>query len=150
MKEAFLSFIQEQKLVFQEEKILLTVSGGIDSMTMLHLFIECGFDIAIAHCNFGLRGSESDGDEEFVSRTAQDLRIPVHIKRFDTLNYADKHKLSIQMAARELRYAWFNRLAQENDYSKIASAHNANDVVETFFINLTREPVFMGSRVLIL
>jgi tRNA(Ile)-lysidine synthase len=138
MKEAFLSFIQEQKLVFQEEKILLTVSGGIDSMTMLHLFIECGFDIAIAHCNFGLRGSESDGDEEFVSRTAQDLRIPVHIKRFDTLNYADKHKLSIQMAARELRYAWFNRLAQENDYSKIASAHNANDVVETFFINLTR------------
>lgn len=138
MKEQFLTFIKEQNLVTPEDKILLTVSGGIDSMTMLHLFKSCGFNVSIAHCNFTLRGAESDGDEELVTRTAQQLGIALHINRFDTLAYAEQYKLSIQMAARELRYNWFNQLAQTNNYARIATAHNANDVVETMLINLTR------------
>ena len=138
MKEQFLDFIKENKLFNRDEKILLTVSSGIDSMCMLHLFIDCGFNIAITHCNFCLRGAESDGDQEFIERFAQKNRIPIHINRFDTLAYAHTHKQSIQMAARELRYNWFNRLAKENNYTKIATAHNTNDVAETFFINLTR------------
>ena len=138
MKEKLIQFIKEHQLFNQEDKILLTVSGGIDSMTLLHLFNSCGFNMAVAHCNFGLRGAESDGDEEFVSRNAQNLGVPIHINRFDTLKYSEERKISIQMAARELRYRWFERLAKENDYKKIATAHNANDVVETFLINLTR------------
>lgn len=138
MKEQFLAFIKEQDLFNPKDKILLTISSGIDSMTMLHLFQQCGFDIAIAHCNFSLRGAESDGDEELISRTAQELGIPFHINRFETLKYADENKISIQMAARDLRYKWFDRLAKENNYAKIATAHNANDVVETMLINLTR------------
>jgi tRNA(Ile)-lysidine synthase len=138
MKDQFLKFISEHQLCTKDNNILLTVSGGIDSMCMLHLFHSCGYNIAIAHCNFGLRGAESDGDEEFISRTAQNMRIPIHINRLDTLTYSEQHKISIQMAARELRYNWFDQLAKENNYSHIATAHNANDVAETFFINLTR------------
>lgn len=138
MKEQLLIFIKEQDLFSSNDKILLTISGGVDSMTMLHLFKACGFSIAIAHCNFQLRGAESDGDEEFVTRAAQEYGIPIHINRFDTLKYAEENKVSIQMAARDLRYKWFDRLTKENNYTHIATAHNANDVVETMFINLTR------------
>jgi tRNA(Ile)-lysidine synthase len=138
MKEQFLHFNHEHQLIDPDDKILLTVSGGIDSMTMLHLFKECGFDIVIAHCNFCLRGAESDGDQELVECYAHINHIPLHINRFDTLAYADAKKISIQMAARDLRYNWFEKLATENKYNKIATAHNANDVIETFLINLTR------------
>jgi tRNA(Ile)-lysidine synthase len=138
MKEPFLAFIKEHNLFDKEDKILLTISGGIDSMAMLYLFIECDFNISIAHCNFQLRGAESDGDQELVERFAQKNQIPIHINRFDTLGYAEQNKVSIQMAARELRYSWFERLAKENGYNCIATGHNANDVIETFLINLTR------------
>ncbi len=138
MKEQFLQFVKEQKLFDEHDKCLLTVSGGRDSVAMLNMFSESGFDFAVAHCNFSLRGEESDGDEEFVRQMVKKLNMPFHTIRFDTVGYAEKHKISIQMAARDLRYSWFNELATEYGYSKIAVAHNTNDVVETFFINLTR------------
>lgn len=138
MKDKFLHFIKENNLLKPNDKILLAVSSGIDSMVMLHLFMECNFKIAIAHCNFCLRDEESDGDQEFIERFAIKNRIPIHINRFDTIKYADNNKQSIQMAARELRYDWFSRLAKDNKYNKIATGHNSNDVAETFLINLSR------------
>ncbi len=138
MKEQFIHFIEENKLCNPQNRLLLAISGGVDSMTMLHLFLDCGFNVSMAHCNFGLRDAESDGDEEFVSRTAMNLGIPLYVKRFDTKTYAEEHKVSIQMAARDLRYSWFRKLMQEHGFNKIATAHHANDVAETFLINLTR------------
>lgn len=138
MKEQFKQFIEVNKLCDPQDHILLAISGGVDSMTMLHLFLESGFKVAMAHCNFGLRDAESDGDEELVSRTAMNLGVPLYVKRFDTKAYAETHKVSIQMAARDLRYNWFRKLMKEHGLNKIATAHHANDVAETFLINLTR------------
>ncbi len=138
MKEQFLKFIDDHKLFESNDSCLLTVSGGIDSIAMLYLFYECGFNFAVAHCNFSLRGEESDGDEAYVTKIVREMKIPFHVIRFNTVEYATKHKLSIQMAARDLRYGWFEELSNKYQYKWIATAHNANDVVETFFINLTR------------
>lgn len=138
MFEAFIAYNQKEQLFTAEDKVLLTVSGGIDSMCMLFLFMQSDINFGIAHCNFQLRGTESDGDEKFIKNFASQNNIPFHVTRFDTENFAKKNKLSIQMAARELRYNWFEKVAEEHGYSKIATAHNRNDAVETFFINLTR------------
>jgi tRNA(Ile)-lysidine synthase len=102
------------------------------------LFLENNFEIAIAHCNFLLRGNDSHSDETFVENFAKANKIPFYSIKFDTKNYAAQHKISIEMAARELRYNWFETLQKQHNYSKIAIAHNLNDVVETFFLNLTR------------
>lgn len=138
MVKQFTEYIKNEKLFTKQEKVLLTISGGIDSITMLYLFIEAGFNFGIAHCNFQLRGAESEGDQQFVEDFAKEKNLTIFLKEFDTKSYAEKNKISIQMAARELRYEWFKELAQEFGYTKIATAHNLNDVVETFFINLTR------------
>ncbi|MBQ8838646.1 MAG: tRNA lysidine(34) synthetase TilS [Bacteroidales bacterium] len=120
--------------------ILLAVSGGIDSMCMASLFasLEPSVPFAMAHCNFRLRGAESDGDEEFVRQWAEAHNIVLHRTSFDTEEYAVKHGVSIEMAARELRYGWFARLCMENGYVATAVAHNANDNAETLILNLLR------------
>jgi tRNA(Ile)-lysidine synthase len=117
---------------------LLAVSGGIDSMVMAHLFLNSNRRCAIAHCNFSLRGDESDSDEELVRLFADSYSVPFYGIRFDTDKYAAEHKLSIQLAARELRYRWFDELRTKRGFDKIVVAHNADDNLETFFINLSR------------
>ena len=121
-----------------QHKYLLAVSGGIDSMAMAHLFANSEYKSAIAHCNFSLRGAESDGDEEFVRNFADKNGLPFFSIRFDTEEYAAANRLSIQLAARELRYRWFEQIRAENGFDKIALAHNSDDSLETFFINLLR------------
>jgi len=144
MKEKFLNYIKSNNLFQSTEKVLLAVSGGIDSIAMLHLFHRAGFQTAIAHCNFKLRGDDSDADEKFVSQLAKNYNIPFYVMHFNTEEYADLQKLSIEMAARELRYNWFENLRQLHGFHYIASAHNANDAIETFFINLLRGTGIQG------
>ncbi|MDR2562322.1 MAG: tRNA lysidine(34) synthetase TilS [Prevotellaceae bacterium] len=119
-------------------KYLLAVSGGIDSMAMASMFLDANIDVGVAHCNFALRGQESDDDEDFVRNFALNHKLSFHPARFDTAEYAYIHGLSIQQAARKLRYEWFETLQQEYSYRKVAVAHNADDKLETFFINLLR------------
>lgn len=134
----FESYIKEKKLCNKKEKILITVSGGADSVVLLHLFIEAGYTITLAHCNFNLRGKESDEDEKFVNDLCDKYKITNHFISFNTQEYATKNKVSIEMAARELRYNWFNKLCEQHNYSKIATGHHLNDSIETIFINLAR------------
>jgi tRNA(Ile)-lysidine synthase len=144
MLEKFLSYLQSNCLTDKHNRILVAVSGGIDSICMLHILHNLGFEIAVAHCNFKLRSYESDEDELFVKSTAEKLHVPFHVKHFETLEYAKLQKMSIQMAARELRFSWFENLRRIIDYDKIAIAHNADDSIETFFINLTRGTGIQG------
>jgi tRNA(Ile)-lysidine synthase len=120
------------------DKILLAVSGGLDSMAMLHLFVESGYKVAVAHCNFQLRGLESDEDERWLSAYCEKRKIPFHSNRFHTNNYAIAHSVSIQMAARELRYQWFKELHESQGMSWIATAHHHNDSIETILLNLAK------------
>jgi tRNA(Ile)-lysidine synthase len=138
MLREFKKYIEENKLIGPAEKILLAVSGGIDSMVMLHLFIRSGIKAGIAHCNFSLRAGESDMDEELVKQFASKERIQFHSIRFETEVFAKKNKLSIQMAARQLRYEWFEKIMDKFGYDKTAVAHNLNDNIETLIINLVR------------
>ncbi len=138
MQSKFVDFIRDNNIVSASDKILLGVSGGIDSMVMLSLFRKAGFTVSAAHCNFSLRGEESDGDEMLVEHECEINSIKLHRIKFETESYAKEHKLSIQVAARNLRYNWFNKLCDEFGYSKIVIAHNRDDVAETLILNLTR------------
>ena len=136
--ERFQNYIRDKELVTPEERILLTVSGGVDSMVMLSLFARSGYAIGVAHCNFQLRGEEADEDEVLVQETAARYEVPFYNMRFDTKAEMERTGESVQMAARRLRYDWFNTLCAEQDYDAIAIAHHADDSIETFFINLLR------------
>jgi len=138
MKEEFIQYSSENELLPVNGCILAAVSGGIDSMVMLDLYLRSGIKLAIAHCNFSLRAEESDGDEELVKSVARLHNLQFHTIRFNTSEYAISNRLSIQMAARELRYRWFEEIRQNNGYESVAVAHNMNDNAETFFINLLR------------
>jgi tRNA(Ile)-lysidine synthase len=138
MLRAFLTFIKEKQLPLSHRKILLAVSGGVDSMVMAELFRRAGFSFAIAHCNFGLRGRESDQDQEFVGQWAAGHQIEVFFKRFETQRYADQERVSIQMAARDLRYAWFDELLTGYSIDYLATAHHSGDLLETTLLNLVR------------
>ena len=118
--------------------MLLTVSGGVDSMVMLRLFTGCGYRVGVAHCNFQLRGTESDEDETLVAEEAARLGVECYNRRFDTLSEMERTGESMEMAARRLRYAWFEELRLEHGYTAVAVAHHADDSIETFFINLLR------------
>lgn len=120
------------------KKILLAVSGGIDSMVLVDLFSKLDFEIGIAHCNFQLRGEESNEDENFVNTQSEKYGIKHHIKHFKTNDYAKTHKLSIQQSARDLRYNWFNELLERESYDYLLTAHHLDDSLETFLINFTR------------
>ena len=125
-------------------KILAAISGGIDSMVMLHLLHDAGVNLVAAHCNFGLRGDESNLDEEFVKTEVGNLAIQCRTKRFDTSAYAAQNSLSTQIAARELRYRWFHELAVDESIDGIAIAHHRDDRIETLFINLARGTSIRG------
>lgn len=129
-------------------RILLAVSGGIDSMYLANRAPELfpGARFAVAHCNFGLRGAESDGDEAFVRAWCEERGIPCYVERFDTRSYADDHGLSIEMAARELRYDWFAQLREATGADAVAVAHNADDNAETLLLNLLRGTGTRGLR----
>ena len=138
LKQRFEQHIAGNGLATRDDRILLTVSGGVDSMVMLSLFAGCGYRIGVAHCNFQLRGAESDEDEALVERTARALGAEYHNRRFDTAGEMARTGESMEMAARRLRYAWFAELQRDCGYDKVAIAHHADDSVETFFINLFR------------
>jgi tRNA(Ile)-lysidine synthase len=132
------TFVESVKLFSPDDHILLAVSGGIDSVVLATLFREAGFHFAIAHCNFGLRGPDSEEDAGFVANLAHQLKVPFHSRKFDTEKIAAARGISIQMAARDLRYDWFEKIRYETGCKFIGTAHHLDDQVETFLINLIR------------
>jgi len=145
LEKKFKEFATEKKLFSKADSILLAVSGGVDSVVMAELFSKAGISFGIAHCNFQLRGDESDADEKFVRKLAGKYDVPFFTKRFETKDKG-KQKLSVQERARKQRYEWFAELIEENGYSYVATAHHLNDVIETFFINLLRGTGISGLR----
>ena len=136
--DSFQRYIDENDLATHDDRILLTVSGGVDSMVMLSLFTRCGYRVGVAHCNFQLRGAESDEDEVLVEDEAKKHGAAFYNRRFETRAEMERTGESMEMAARRLRYAWFDALSREHGYTAIAIAHHADDSIETFFINLLR------------
>jgi tRNA(Ile)-lysidine synthase len=144
MLSRFTEFINNNQLFEPNHKVLLAVSGGIDSMVMLHLFEKSGFNFGVAHCNFQLRGSESDDDEKFVRETVLQHGVPAFFQTFDTEEHAHVNSISVEMAARELRYDFFEKVRSDNDFDFIATAHHQDDLMETFFLNLSRKTGIKG------
>lgn len=131
-------YIEEERLFGRQDKILVALSGGADSVALLHLLLDMGYTCEAAHCNFHLRGDESDRDEIFVRQLCTQLKTPLHIQHFDTAEKAAREHISIEMAARELRYAWFEELRLQQGADAIAVAHHKDDSVETVLLNLIR------------
>ncbi len=146
MLDQFKAYINRCNLIAEGDKLILALSGGIDSMVLADLLLKAKVDFVAAHCNFHLRGEESDGDEKFVREYAEKHDIQCFVKHFDTEKYASENGISIEMAARDLRYAWFEELRQQLGYDKIAVAHHADDQAETFFINLLRGAGLRGLK----
>jgi tRNA(Ile)-lysidine synthase len=138
MLKQLIEFIKKNNLFTGDERILLAISGGLDSMVMLSLFLQTQFKFGVAHANFKLRGEESEGDEAFVKSFCAANQIPFFTTAFDTNNYAAEKKISIQMAARELRYVWFRQLLKQEGYNKVATAHHLDDQSETIFLNMVK------------
>lgn len=136
--DGFERYIEENELFTHDDRLLLTVSGGVDSMVMMSLAAAAGYSFGVAHCNFQLRGKESDDDEVLVEREARRYGAEFYNKRFDTLGEMERTGESMEMAARRLRYAWFRELCDQHGYTAIAIAHHSNDSIETFFINMLR------------
>ncbi|HYG38808.1 MAG TPA: tRNA lysidine(34) synthetase TilS [Cytophagales bacterium] len=138
MRHDFAKFIKDNQLFKKHDKLLVATSGGADSVVLCHLLKELNINFIIAHCNFKLRGQESDEDELFVRALGKKLTIKVLVKEFDTLKEAESNKVSIQMVARELRYGWFNDLLKEEKCTYLATGHHKSDNLETILLNLTR------------
>lgn len=125
-------------LIDRSRPVLVALSGGADSVALLHMLVTAGYQTVAAHCNFHLRGEESDSDEAFVHHLCRQLNVTLHVKQFDTRSYAADKQLSIEMAARDLRYEWFAQLLADLDIPLVAVAHHADDNAETLLLNLTR------------
>lgn len=138
MLKDFLEFINTNQLCKATDKVLVAASGGKDSMALLNLFLEGQFNIAVAHYNFGLRGLDSDEDENFVKEFCEKRQIPFYATKADTKKIAKERGVSTQMAARQLRYIWFNELLASEHFDWLATAHNLDDKIETLFLNLTK------------
>lgn len=139
MTDQFIQYINDHHLFGPQDKVLLAVSGGMDSVAMLQCFKEAQVcDFGVAHCNFGLREEDSDADEAFVKKLAKKAKASFHSHAFETTAFAAQEKISIQMAARQLRYAWFKQVMEDHDYDYLATAHHRNDVLETVLFNLTK------------
>ncbi|WP_299437299.1 tRNA lysidine(34) synthetase TilS [uncultured Aquimarina sp.] len=136
--QKFKTHIENYLPFLKEGKLLIACSGGLDSIALTYLCRSLNLEFGIAHCNFKLRGTESEEDEKFVSEVADKLGVAFFVTSFDTEAYANDHKISIQMAARELRYTWFRELLLEHQYDYVLTAHHKNDNIETFLINLSR------------
>lgn len=146
MIDQFQLYFNRYNLIAEGDKLILALSGGVDSMVLADLLLKAKVEFVAAHCNFHLRGEESDGDERFVREFAEKNGVQCFVKHFDTEQYATEQGISIEMAARELRYAWFEELRQELNYDFIAVAHHADDQLETFFINLLRGAGIRGLK----
>ena len=138
MLNKFQNHINANFSFLQDKKLIVATSGGMDSMVLVHLFQKFNLNFALAHCNFQLRGAESDGDENFVKDYAKHNNITFFVTKFDTKNYSEENKLSTQVAARNLRYNWFNELLVSEKFDFVATAHHLDDQVETFLINFSR------------
>lgn len=139
MKSGFNNYITTNQLFTKDNTILIAVSGGIDSVSLLHLISQSNIKkTGILHCNFHLRGNESDEDEKFVFELSKQYHLPFFVTHFDTKKFASEKNISIQEAARNLRYQWFEEIRKENNYDLIAVGHNKDDTVETFLFNLMR------------
>lgn len=137
-KQRISRYIEEKSLFGKFDKVLVALSGGADSVALLRVLIALGYQCEGAHCNFHLRGEESDRDEEFVRRLCKSLSVSLHVTHFKTEEYASNHHISVEMAARELRYRWFEELRKKRGAKVIAVAHHRDDSVETFLLNLIR------------
>lgn len=146
MQQKVETYIQKHQLLAHDKPIIIGVSGGTDSVVLLHILVSLGYDCIIAHCNFHLRMEESDRDEEFVRNMAIEYKIPLHCIDFETIKYAEKNGISIEMAARDLRYSWFNELLEKHNAQAIAVAHHADDNIETMLINLVRGTGLRGLK----
>jgi len=138
MIKKFKKFVDQNALFTPEDKVLLAVSGGVDSVVLCVLMKQADYNFGIAHCNYQLRGADSDGDVEFVKKVADFLDVSLHIQTFDTENLAKERKESIQICARNLRYDWFSKLLKTEKYACVATAHHLNDSIETVFFNFAR------------
>ena len=138
MIEVVRSYIRTENLFTPGDKIILAVSGGVDSMVMLDLFQRMEEEFVVAHCNFHLRGAESDGEEAFLKDYCGDAGIELYVKHFDTREYAALTGISVEMAARKLRYDWFFELLDQLSFQYVATAHHQDDLIETMLVNLSR------------
>jgi tRNA(Ile)-lysidine synthase len=138
MIQKFKKHITKEFPFLKDTKLLIAISGGLDSVVLFHLLHKLNYDVSLAHCNFKLRGKESDLDEEFIKNLNQISANQIFTIIFDTEKYAKEHKLSTQIAARELRYNWFQKLITEHKFEYVLTAHHADDNLETFLIHLTR------------
>jgi len=138
MQQKVQTYIQNHQLLTPDGRIIVGVSGGTDSVVLLHILMSLGYECIVAHCNFHLRMEESDRDELFVRNLAKELKVDNYFIDFDTTKYAGEHKISLEMAARDLRYAWFYELLYRHDAQAIAVAHHADDSIETMLMNLVR------------
>lgn len=132
------TYIRQRGLLEQDKPVLVAISGGADSVALLDVLLRAGYTCIAAHCNFHLRGAESDRDEAFVTELCEQWNVPVEVQHFDTTTYAHAHHVSIEVAARELRYAWFETVARAHNCQAIAVAHHQNDQAETVLLNLRR------------
>ncbi len=146
MRGKFVKYIQQHRLITDGSRVLLAVSGGMDSMVMTELFRQSAWPFAILHCNFKLRGSDADRDQQLVKETAKRLDVPFFVQAFDTEAEARKSGESIQMAARRLRYEWMEKVRSEHGYQAIATAHHHDDAIETLLINITRGTGISGLK----
>jgi len=144
VKHAFKDHLEQHFTWLQGKNLLLAVSGGLDSMVLLHVMQSISPTISVAHANFSLRGLESDGDEIFVRTYCLQHQIPVFVKKFETKVFANEHKLSIQQAARQLRYEWFEELSEREGFDFVLTAHHLDDQLETFLIHLVRGTGLQG------
>jgi tRNA(Ile)-lysidine synthase len=146
MQQKVETYIQKHQLLTHDKPVIIGVSGGTDSVVLLHILNSLGYKCIVAHCNFHLRMEESDRDEEFVRNMAKVFKLPIYCIEFETIKYAKENGISIEMAARDLRYNWFNELVEKLDAQAIAVAHHADDNIETMLINLVRGTGLRGLR----
>lgn len=132
------TYIRQRGLLEKDKPVLVAVSGGADSVGLLDVLVRAGYVCIVAHCNFHLRGAESDRDEAFVRTLCDQMKVQLFVKNFDTLAYAQAHEVSVEVAARELRYTWFEEVAKANGCQAVAVAHHQNDQAETLLLNLKR------------
>jgi tRNA(Ile)-lysidine synthase len=145
MLEKFLKYIEKNQLFSTSDRVLLAISGGIDSVVMSYLFFQAKFQFGIVHCHFSLR-PEADEEADFVKALAEKFAVPFYFKKFETETFAKNEKISIQMAARQLRYDFFEQIRSENQYDYIATAHHLNDSLETAILNFAKGTGIAGLR----
>ena len=146
MLDRFNEYRLRRDLIHEGEVTLLAVSGGVDSVCLVHLFAQAGLPFAVAHCNFQLRGEASDADEQLVRELSGQFQVPFHVIHFDTRQVVMEQQISTQMAARELRYSWFQELMEKESYHQLATAHHLNDSIETSLFNLAKGSGIAGIR----